>query len=61
MSAYERTLPFYLKENITANKLKAVDFILADEGETPQEALVREIKEELETDYASLPRQYAMI
>lgn len=39
IESFERIMPYYLKENITADKLKAVDCILADEETKKQESL----------------------
>lgn len=39
IESFERIMPYYLKENITADKLKAVDCILADEETKRQESL----------------------
>lgn len=39
IESFERSMPYYLKENITADKLKAVDCILEDEETKRQESL----------------------
>lgn len=39
IEAFERVMPYYLKENITADKLRAIDSILADEETKRQESL----------------------
>lgn len=39
IETFERVMPYYLKEKITADKLKAVDCILADEEAKRQESL----------------------
>lgn len=39
IEAFEEIMPYYLKENITAEKLKAVDCILADEETKRRESL----------------------
>lgn len=39
IETFERVMPYYLKENITADKLKAIDCILADEEAKRQESL----------------------